>query len=231
MGLADENRAHADRANADLDEVHNFYDHTKGVWRVFQLSVQEGRKFTFTSSVTNAEVDQDHVLGLTQHYTTEFLASFTFQRFVAVFETFTFSFLRSILLSYPQRLSEKEIKFRVVLSVPDLTALIGRVVDHELNQLKYEKPSDWFAYLEGIAKLGSPGPAEIARISEIKAARDILEHNQGIANAVYITKAGKEARYREGGKIVIADAYHRSSWELLKKAVRDMAAAGMSKYA
>jgi hypothetical protein len=230
MSLAVQIQAHLDRANADLDEVHNFYDHTKGVWRICHLSVTEGRKFEFTNTATNTRVDQDQVLGLAHHYATQFLASFTFQRFVAIFETFAFEVLRSFLIQYPQRLSQKEIKFRTVLSSSDIPSLLAKVVDHEINQLKYEKPSEWFDYFENTLRLARPTREEMDKIAEIKACRDILEHNRGIVNSTYVQKAGKEARYKAGDKLEIPEPYHRSSWELIKNAVNEMAAAGIAKF-
>jgi len=35
-----------------------------------------------------------------------------------------------------------------VLNAPDRTAIVLTVVDRELNELKYERLADWFAYLD-----------------------------------------------------------------------------------
>ena len=44
----------------------------------------------------------------------------------------------------------------------------------------------------------APTEDEIDALAEIKAARDILEHNAGVVNEIYRRKAGKRARYEVG---------------------------------
>jgi uncharacterized protein YdeI (YjbR/CyaY-like superfamily) len=102
-------------------------------------------------------------------------------------------------------------------------------VDKELNELKYEKLSDWKAYLERLVKLGCPTTDEIEQLAEIKASRDILVHNNGIANATYISKAGNRARYNDGERLEIPEQYHRASWETTNKVIRDISGAAIVK--
>ena len=82
------------------------------------------------------------------------------------------------------------------------------MVSREVNEIMYERPSGWFAYLEERAKLGCPTADEIERIAEAKASRDVLVHNRGVANRTYESKAGKFARYKDGLQIDITDPYH-----------------------
>ncbi len=59
----------------------------------------------------------------------------------------------------------------------------------------------------------------------MKATRDVLEHNAGVANAVYVAKAGPRARYKPGERVEVSDAYSRDAWKLIKKIVQDVSAA------
>ena len=102
-------------------------------------------------------------------------------------------------------------------------------MDRELNEIKYERVADWFAYLERIAKLGVPTAEEIERLAEIKAGRDILVHNKGVVNATYLSKAGKCARFAVGQRLDIDLEYHLASWEAIKKLVSDLSAAMIEK--
>jgi len=77
--------------------------------------------------------------------------------------------------------------------------------------------------------LDCPAEEEIDALAEIKAARDILEHNAGVVNEIYLRKAGKRARYGVGDHIELEDAYHLESWTLLKKAVRDVTFAAIAR--
>jgi hypothetical protein len=111
------------------------------------------------------------------------------------------------------QLVKKQIEFTVVLNATDREAVILHVIDRELNELKYEKLKDWFEYLNKAVRIDCPTPDEIETLAEIKATRDVLEHNAGIANDVYTTKAGRLARYRPGQRVELPDPYHRASWQ------------------
>jgi hypothetical protein len=204
--------------------------HTQAIWQLLEpVVVKEGRKFTIRNMTTGRVVNERDLLGLAQHYVTDYLASSTFQHFVSLFEDFLFDLLRLWLSAYPFRLSNKQIEFGMVLQAPDKSAITLAVVDKELNELKYKRVKDWFEYLESMVALGCPTPDEIGKIAEIKASRDILAHNKGITNAIYVSKAGNHARYKDGEKLAIPEPYHRESWQLIKKVVQDVSAAAIHK--
>jgi hypothetical protein len=174
-------------------------------------------------------VDEQVLVGRAQRYVRDYLMSSTFQHFVSLFEDFFFDLLRHWLAAYPANLSRRQVDFGTVLKSPDQAALVLAVVDKELNELRCERVADWFGYLERLAKLGCPTFDEVARIAEIKASRDILVHNKGIANATYLSKAGSRARYRDGDRLELLDRYHRESWETIRKVVQDVSAAAILK--
>ncbi len=229
MALADDIQALTTRTLSALEVSHDYYTYTKRVWRLLQQVVKEGRKFTFRNLATGTKVDEQALLGRVQLYVTDYLTSSTFQHFVALFEDFFFALLRCWLAAYPGSLSKKQVEMGAVLKAPDKSALILTVVDRELNELKYERLADWFSYLERLTGLGCPTADEIGILAEIKASRDILVHNNGIANATYVSKAGIRARYRDGEKLEIPEQYHRASWEAINKVVRDVSAAAIGK--
>jgi hypothetical protein len=105
---------------------------------------------------------------------------------------------------------------------------VRAAVDQELNELKYERLADWFIDLARLVKLGCPTGDEIERLAEIKASRDILVHNKGIANGACVSKAGSRARFQDGEKLRIPERYHRESWETIKKVVSDVSAAAIA---
>jgi hypothetical protein len=78
-------------------------------------------------------------------------------------------------------------------------------------------------------KLGCPTQDEIDRIGEAKASRDILAHNRGLANQIYLLKAGKFARFADGQKLDIPEHYHRETWELIRKVIADVFGAAAAK--
>lgn len=229
MALHDDIQVLANRTLSALDASHDYYTYTKRVWRLVQQIVKEGRRFNFRNLTTGTQVDEQVLLGRVQLYVTDFLMSSTFQHFVSLFEDFIFGLLRQWLATYPGSLTKKQIEIGTVLKAPDKASIILAVVDKELNDLKYERVSDWFAHLNRLVNLGCPSAVEIEKLAEIKASRDILVHNNGIANAIYVAKAGSRARFRDGQRLEIPEHYHRESWETIKKVVRDLSTAATMK--
>jgi hypothetical protein len=229
MALADDILAFSTRTVSGLQASHDYYTYTKRMWRLLQEIVKEGRKFTFRNPTTGTRVDEKVLQGRAQLYVTDYLTSFTFQHFVSLFEDFIFGLLRCWLAAYPASLSKKQVELGAVLNAPDKSAIILIMVDRELNELKYERLAEWFAYLERLTNLGCPTTTEIEQLAEMKASRDILVHNNGIANPTYVSKAGTQARCQDGDRLEIPEQYHRASWETITKVVRDVSAAAIAK--
>jgi hypothetical protein len=112
---------------------------------------------------------------------------------------------------------------------PDKDAIVQLAIGKELNEVMYERPTAWFAYLEDKVKLGCPSADEIDRIAEAKATRDVLVHNRGVVGKQYAVKAGRLARFQEGDPIDITEVYHRQTWELLRKVVANVSKAAFTK--
>ncbi len=229
MALADEIQDLANDILCDLDAIHDYCTYTKRVWRLLQQIVKEGRKFAFRNLTTGTQVDEQVLLGLAQRYLTDYLMSSTFQHFVSLFEDFFFGLLRQWLAAYPKSLSKKQVELDAILEAPDKSSIVLAVVDKELNELKYKRVADWFAYLDRLTKLGCPTSDETEQLAEIKASRDILVHSKGIANATYLEKAGSRARCKAGERLEVPEHYHRESWEIIKKVVRNVSSAAINK--
>jgi len=229
MSLARDILELAARSLTALDASHNYYTHTQAVWRLIQQAIKEGSKFTVRNLTTGTVVDEETLLTLAQQYITEYHTSFTFQHFVTLFEEWLFDLLRLWLSSYPNSLARRQIDFNTVLQLPDKAAITLAVVDKELNELKYKRVEEWFAYLTKLVRLDVPTDDEVERLAEIKASRDILVHGKGVANAIYVAKAGVRARCRDGERIEIPEHYHRESWEAIRKVIVDVSDAARNK--
>jgi hypothetical protein len=229
MAIADEIRDLQSRTVSALDASHDYYTYTKRAWRLIQEIIKDGRRLKFRNLTTGTSIDEQALLGRAQPYVTDYLVSSTFQHFVSLLEGFVFDLLQLWLTTHPGSLSKKQVDFGAVLQAPDKDAVVLIVVDKELNQLKYERVADWFAYLEKLAKLGCPTTDEIETLAEIKASRDILVHNKGITNTTYISKSGSHARYKDGERLELSEQYHRESWKVIRKVVRDVSDAAIEK--
>src|SRR4029079_13431412 len=164
------------RALADLTAAHDYYTDTKIAWDTVRQVIAAGQTFSVRNMTTGTVTTQADLAGKAREYVAEQLAEATFQQFISIFENYFFDLLRLWLLAYPQNLSARKVDFKAVLEAPDKDAITFLVVSKELNEILYERPTGWFAYLEDKAKLGCPTADEIDRIAEAKATRDALVH-------------------------------------------------------
>jgi hypothetical protein len=229
MSVQDDLRGIADRAHWELDSVHDFFEHSKIVWRSFQILVDEGHKIAAENLATGTRIDQDGLIKLAPQYTRDYLSIFTFRQFVSAFEAFLFNFLHRLLLHNPWQFAKSQLEFEVVLKAGDRDEIISGMILKQLNELKYDTLREWFVAVEKAVNLGCPTADEIDTLAEVKAARDILEHNAGVVNEIYLRKTAKKARHAIGDHIEIDDTYHLESWRLIKKVVTDVTNAAISK--
>jgi hypothetical protein len=215
----------------DLEAAHDFFEHTSLVWQTFEAWVSSGNTLKAKSITTGTIVTQTDLVALAPRYKAEFLLAFTFQHFISVFETFVFGLSRLALIHNPRALSKRQVEVSALLEAADKETVIADVIDKALNDLKYGALREWFVYLDGIVKLGCPSAEETDRLAEMKAARDILVHNAGVANATYVRKSGPAARFNEGDRVDISPEYHNETWTLVRKVIDDVSSAAKRRLA
>lgn len=138
------------------------------------------------------------------------------QQQIALFEHLFFDLIKIFLLDRPERLSKKkQIDYGSIFEVSSKEELIAKLVDRELNEIKYKNVTEWFDYLDKLVGLPEFTKEELDKLAEAKACRDILVHNAGVANQIYIHKSGEAARFNEGQKMDVSGDYTRDTWSLL----------------
>jgi hypothetical protein len=176
--------------------------------------------------MTRTEVTERDIVRSYYRHRTTYVQGLGFIQLTTILEAFLFDFLLLLLANDPRRLAQKkQIEVGVALSAADRPALVMLIAERELNELKYDRPTAWFAYMDKIVHLGCPTRDEIERIAEMKAGRDLLIHNSGIVNPTYLDKAGTKARYGVGEKVVIDRRYFEGCWRLARKLVEDTTSA------
>ena len=231
MALADDIRRIRDRVTTALVATHDHYTDTRWVWQRLSDDIAKGQIFSYINPVTNTATTQTELLARISNYSTERIAEVTLLSFVTIFEAFFTDFLRAWLRAYPRNLlSSEPVPVNVILESSDKAAMTDFLIDRAVVGVLYRKPADWFAYIEQRLKLGCPTADEIARLAEAKATRDVVMHNQGVVNEVYIAKSGAHARHPLGEFIDVPDPYLNDVWELLLKIVADLADAVVAKF-
>lgn len=146
----------------------------------------------------------------------EYFFSLVHQQQVTLFEHHFFHLVRIFLLDRPERLSKKkQIDYATIFETTSKEELLIKLIDRELNEIKYRSVSEWFDYLDKL--IGLPGITQdkLEKLAEAKACRDILVHNAGIANKIYIIKSGGAVRCGEGQIMDVSGDYTKDVWSLL----------------
>jgi hypothetical protein len=231
VAIADEIDALAERTNNDLDDLSDFGAHVHVVWDQFRRWVRAGNRLKSKNSRTRTAVTERDLVQRYARYRTTYVYGLGFVQLTTMLEAFVFDFLRLLLTNDTRHLAQrKQIEVGVVLAAADKEAIVWLIVERELNDLKYDRPKAWFDYLNKVVNLGCPTEDDIERIAEMKAARDLIIHNSGIVNAIYLDKAGTKARYALGETAVIDRAYFDDCWALAKRLVDDIAAAAKRRF-
>ena len=215
MPLADDVRGLKDSTLAALRAAHDHYFHEQFAWESLAERVKAGTTFSLSNPDTGNTFDQDTLVAKIPDYIRRDLTEATFIRFITIFEGWMVGLLRIWLTAYPQSLFKKQLDFRTA----DKAAIVEAVVLKELNEVAYDKPAGWFAYLKERIGLTRPTDDEIAEFAEAKASRDLLVHSGGVVNKIYLAKAGKFARYPLDARMEFPNSYHRQVWALLQNLI------------
>ena len=229
MPLADDIRALRDRTRAELNAVYDYLFHSEQAWLLARAGLLANPTQTLQTPETGTVVTGAELAALSARYTEKVLRESTFQQFLSVFEVFVGDLLRLWLSAHPRAIGAKALKFEDALDAGDLPTLVSRLVDHEVAEVTYRSPRVVFQYLERRIGLPLPAAADIDRLAEAKATRDVLVHNRGVINAAYLLKAGALARHTDGQLVDIPNPYHRDRWEVVAKLVEDFAAGALAK--
>jgi len=143
---------------------------------------------------------------------------------VSQFESFLFDALRIILLAYPQKLkisirgneSKKDVPIDLLLEADSIEDVLKEVIERQLNSLSFAAPREYLGYLNNVASVNTEDDAFLDYI-EIKATRDILIHNAGVVNEIYVAKSGAKKRGAIGDKLLIDLRYFEHCVAILKR--------------
>lgn len=155
----------------------------------------------------------------------EYVQSLVFA--VALVESYLARSLETIIRAYPKKLlvspKGNEVKdevplavdVREVVSAVSLDELIADKANQRVRDASYATPEAYFKYAAKIFGFEFAEPLRL-EFSEIKATRDIHIHNDGIANQIYVRKAGALARVQDGDALPVDSDYLRTAIACLK---------------
>jgi len=134
---------------------------------------------------------------------------------VAITEAFIGDVIRALIRKYPQKLGGKRsIALQTVLESTSIDEIHLRATDHLLNELSYKSPAELAESLQSLLSLNLLECPAFHKYMEVKASRDIFIHNRGIANEVYVRKAGTHQRVNAGMNLPVDLQYFMESYEV-----------------
>ena len=144
-----------------------------------------------------------------------------FRRCLAAFEAGLFELLQLWLVRDPARVADKQLRLSTLYLASDLDQAKEIAVAAALDDLKYKRLDEWFKFFAETIRYGDVVDGDSLRLlAEMKARRDVLEHNAGVANDLYVNKvarAGATPRYAAGERVVITDDDFQETTGLIRK--------------
>jgi len=133
---------------------------------------------------------------------------------VTIVETMLGDVLRAVVVRYPHKLGGKRnLSIQSVLESTSLEEVHLRATDTLLNELAYKSPAEFAESFQQLLSVNILECPAFHRYMEVKASRDIFIHNRGIANDVYVRKAGSHARVKSGVGLPADIQYFLESYE------------------
>lgn len=133
---------------------------------------------------------------------------------VTIVETMLGDIVRAVVMRYPQKLSGKRtLSIQAVLESTSLEEVHLRATDALINELAYKSPTEFADSMQGLLSVNLLECPAFHKYMEVKATRDIFIHNCGIANEVYVRKAGSHARVKAGIGLPADIQYFLESYE------------------
>ncbi len=150
---------------------------------------------------------------------------------ISVVEDFLGELLRAVLIQYPQKVKafRKTIPVDLMLSAGSLDELQGLIVDGCISELFFRTPADYLAVVQDTLAVELPSHL-VKTYIEVKATRDVILHNRGIANPIYTSKAGSLARGPEGQPLPVDHRYLRHSVGICREVVSLLGTQAAEKY-
>ena len=135
-------------------------------------------------------------------------------RLVTIIEAMLGDLIRAIVMKYPDKLgSKRSVSTGIILAASSLEEIHLHAVDLLLVDLSYKSPHDFAKDALNLMSVNLLECPAYHRYTETKATRDIHIHNGGIANEVYVTKAGSHARVLPGNALPVDAVYFLESYE------------------
>jgi hypothetical protein len=185
------------------------------------------QKYPVPSTKTNqvAQRDDRQIKAIYERFISREMYENFIVNAVSQFESLLFDILRAVINAYPQKLTvspkkgaevNKNVSLDVLLTATDLSEALATVIDKRLNEVSYASPKDYLEYVNKVIGVDTSDDSYLNYL-EIKATRDLIIHNSGVVNDVYLYKSGIKKRGELGEMVKVDVEYFNHCIATLKK--------------
>lgn len=142
---------------------------------------------------------------------------------ITYYENLVAQLFKTDFVKHPERinLDSKGVPYKILAELNDIEMIKEHLVEEEVVSMMYKSYDDWMLYFCNKLKLNIPYDRKKRNdIKEIIARRNLLVHNNGIVNSIYLNITGR--------KDVIKGDYIKVSKEYLNNAIDIIETAGMA---
>lgn len=163
---------------------------------------------------TNRTYSKDQFLDRYKYLAEHLLAVNGVFHLVSRVETMFLKVMREVIIKYPRKIGAKRtLTVESILEAVSIEELHLKATDLLLNELSYKTPKEFAESLNQLVGVDLLQCPAFAPYIEVKAARDIYIHNEGVANDIYARKSGVNSRAAVGTKIPFDNKYFLHSYE------------------
>ncbi|BCL33896.1 hypothetical protein NSMS1_03430 [Nostoc sp. MS1] len=148
------------------------------------------------------------------------LVGMAFIYLVALFDAFLTDAFAAVLIERPEALkSKKQLTYDKILELQQKGELVEFMARREINELSYKSMADQSDYYKAKFNINlADSGVYLAALIEIRARRNLLVHNNGVVNDIYI-EAVKQTKYNLGDRVEITFDY----WNKCKERLNSVA--------
>jgi len=216
-------RAIGDAYSARVDDIHDDCVHTRILWNNLYVRIKHYGENPIVQNPVTGRVASGAELANKVLPSLFRLNSRSFKDVVAQFELFVAALLRLWLAEKPALLSEKAIDVATLLACRTLadarTAAVHEAAESTIAGLMFGRPERWFNYLRKNLSVRISAVDETAFV-EMKARRDVLEHNNGIVESMYLEKAKAAAKFSSGDRIEVVESDVDEAYDVVQRLIR-----------
>jgi hypothetical protein len=151
---------------------------------------------------------------------------------VALFDAYLLDVFCAVLTDRPETLksSKKQLSYDKIIDLQASSVLIPYLAQREMDEVGYKSIVEQAEYYESKfnIKIADSG-VTLDDLTEIRAARNLLVHNNGIVNPIYLDVV-RNSKYKSGERIATDLDYWNNCYEKLKQVAEFIRDAILSKF-